>query len=334
MEAVTVPTPRWRLTIAGTDVSAELAPMALSITYTDNLEESADEVEVTLENRDRRWMHAWYPTKGDQLSLELGFAGQRLLPCGDFTIDEIELTGPPDRVTLRAQAVEVGEAMKTVKNRAWENTSLRQVVDTIASEHGLAVIGTIADLPFDRLTQTRTDLRFLQRLAEETGHVFSQRGLNLVFHRRDQLAAESPVANLTRADLSDWEFKDKVHGTYDKVVVLYHDPATRELVQAEAKSPDASFWSPDTLRVFRPCQSPAHAEAVANSLLSSANLDEVTARLTMAAGRPDLVAGVVVGLDGFGVLDGRYQVQKSTHRIERSSGYRTELELARVARSA
>ena len=49
---------------------------------------------------------------------------------------------------------------------------------------------------------------------------------------------------------------------------------------------------------------------------------------------PGLVAGINVELAGFGQLSGTWQVAKSVHRIDRSGGYVTELELRRVKAGA
>ena len=47
-------------------------------------------------------------------------------------------------------------------------------------------------------------------------------------------------------------------------------------------------------------------------------------------GRPDLVAGVSIELENFGVLSGKYAVEESRHEFSRS-GYITVLKLRKVA---
>jgi hypothetical protein len=47
-------------------------------------------------------------------------------------------------------------------------------------------------------------------------------------------------------------------------------------------------------------------------------------------GNPILVAGNNVELTGFGELSGKWHIKKSTHRIDRSGGYTTDLDLEKT----
>jgi uncharacterized protein len=43
-----------------------------------------------------------------------------------------------------------------------------------------------------------------------------------------------------------------------------------------------------------------------------------------------LVAGVNIDLMGFATFDGKYHIESSRHRLERSSGYTTEVEVRKL----
>ena len=59
-------------------------------------------------------------------------------------------------------------------------------------------------------------------------------------------------------------------------------------------------------------------------------LDRTSAEINVE-GDPGLAAGAVIELAGLGKLSGNYTITRATHRITRSDGYTTSLELKRVA---
>ena len=80
--------PHWLLSYAGKNISADVSKMVIEITYTDHESHLSDEIEVQFEDRDKRWQGPWYPSQGDLLNLQIGYADEPLLPCGNFEIDE------------------------------------------------------------------------------------------------------------------------------------------------------------------------------------------------------------------------------------------------------
>ena len=56
---------------------------------------------------------------------------------------------------------------------------------------------------------------------------------------------------------------------------------------------------------------------------------QVTGRIE-TEGTVLLVAGVNIDLMGFAIFDGKYHIESSRHRLERSSGYTTEIEVRKL----
>ena len=94
-----VPHPMFVLSYEQKNITSDITPYVRSVTYTDYLSGQSDEVEVELEDTDGRWVRAWYPGKGDRLTLKIGYEGEPLLPCGVFEIDEIEKNGVAKTLT-------------------------------------------------------------------------------------------------------------------------------------------------------------------------------------------------------------------------------------------
>ena len=156
--------PAFELAYNGKAITAGIAPYVLAITYTDHLTGESDELDVELEDTAGRWLDAWYPEKGANLTLSFGFLGRPLVKAGVFNVDEIELSGPPSVVRMRGLATGVQDAVRTRKGRAYEKTTLAAIAQRIAKRHKMKLIGKVEALQIDRATQYHeSDLQFLVR---------------------------------------------------------------------------------------------------------------------------------------------------------------------------
>ena len=177
-----VPHPVFMLSYGQKNITNDITPYVLSVTYTDYLSGQSDELEVELEDADGRWINAWYPGKGDTLSLRIGYEAAPLLPCGTFEIDEIEFARPPSTVSIRGLATGIRKSVRTRTGRAYENTTLAAIAQRIARRNRLTLTGKIRDIRIDRVTQYQErDVEFLTRLAREYGYAFKIVGSKLVF---------------------------------------------------------------------------------------------------------------------------------------------------------
>ena len=333
MEALTVPVPTFVLTYNTHDITADLTPFKLSVTYTDNLDgDESDSIELSLEDSDGRWWEAWYPAMGDQLNLKIGYEGRPLVDCGAFEIDEIEIDGPPSQVRIRALAASVMKDLRTNRGEAYEDTTLAGIAQAVATRHKLTVVGEIEPIPIQRVTQLHEeDLKFLKRVAREYGYAFNVRADKLTFYRLDKLRASSSIQVIQVTDLEKYTFRDKVKGTPKSATVAYHDPKKKQVIAYDVDSDGTVIATPsaDALKLNTRAESPEQAKAKAKAAIDHAN-DEATMATLNLWGNPKLVAGMNVELEGFGKLSGRYQIAKSRHELTRGSGYSTEIEVRRV----
>ncbi|MBF6559140.1 MAG: Cro/Cl family transcriptional regulator [Candidatus Binataceae bacterium] len=330
-----VRSPSWVLTYLGVNITADISSMVLSIIYTDALQGESGRLEIEIEDHDKRWQGPWYPTEGDAVNLLIGYAGEPMLPCGDFQVDELGLggisSGPPDVFHLRCLAAYITPAMRTLNSAGYENQTLLQIAGTIAGKYGYSVVGApdALNLSFARVTQRQeTDVAFLNRLAQTHNYNFTIRGSQLVFYSRATLEAAAPVATITRSDIVTFNFTNKTHRVYMGAQVSYQDPATKQLLtQRSVAAPTTPTG--DTLKLARRCENQQQALLKAQSALHRANMKRATAQLT-TIGATIYVAGNNVNVAGFGVNDGVYLIETARHRLTRATGYTTELEARRV----
>jgi uncharacterized protein len=329
--AYPVRAPQWVLTYEGVNITADISSMVTSITYLDRLDGASGTLEVELEDHDKRWQGAWQPTEGDQVNLMMGYAGSPLLPCGDFQVDDLSLTGPPDVFHLRCLAAYITPTMRTPNSAGYEGQTLTQIASKIASKHGLTLIGAsdTTNLTFARITQRQeTDLAFLRRLARAHNYEFTHRGKQLIFYPRSLLEASAPVATIGRSELLSFDFRLKTHRTYKAAEVSYQFADTKQLLtQTAAAETDVS--SVDTLKLVVRCENGQQANLKAISALHRENMVRASATVT-AVGSIAYAAGNVVTMQGFGFNDGPYLIESSRHRLERATGYTTEITMRSV----
>jgi len=326
-----VRSPQWVLTYAGINITTDISTMVLSISYTDNLSALSGEVELLIEDHDRKWQTTWYPSLGDELNLAMGYRGEGLLPCGDFQIDQLELAGPPDTFTMRCLAAFVTPAMRTRNSVGYEGQTLLGIAQTLAAKYGLVVVSApdVIDVVFERLTQKHeTDLGFLKRLAIEQGYDFTVRGSILVFYSRVTLEALIPVQTLDRTGLERFEFRNRTHSTYRSAQVAYHNLTSKSLIVQNA-SAIAPVVTADILKIVSRCENGPQALLKAQAALNASNMWFIDATLVMP-GSIAMASGITVNLTGFGEFDGVYIVLVANHRLDRVHGYTTRLEVSRV----
>ncbi|MEX3690082.1 phage late control D family protein [Paraburkholderia sp. BR14263] len=339
--ADTVDVPQGKVVVVyrSKDITNAISPYLLEAVYTDHIGGESDSVELELEDADRRWQNAWYPSFGDTLTVSIGYEGQPLLPCGVFEIDEIELKGPPDTVRVKALGAGVKRPVRTRAGRAYEDVTLADIAATIARRNKLTLRGKIETIRITRATQTwESDLTFLNRISAEYGYEFSVRGALLTFCKRSTLKAATSVLVVGRADLISYQFHDKVHSIFLASTVTYHDPHAKRTRRKRVSDPSSKLsaydhYSADELNLNVRAEDDTQAHLKAQAALERANDDQTGATLTHY-GNTKIAAGINILVQDFGRMNGKYSVTQSRHRFSRASGYSTETELKRVREAA
>ncbi|ATD64887.1 phage late control D family protein [Neisseria weixii] len=315
------------------DITADIKPYLLSLTYTDYLGGQSDELQVDFEDTDGRWLSGWYPEQGDALNLSLGDQFTGLVDLGSFEIAEIEYSHPPSVVSLKALSTGITKANRTLQAKAYEKTTLAKIVRMVSGRLKLKVDGECEHIEIERVTQYQErDIEFLARLAKQYGHTFKIAGDTLVFMSNAKLAEREPAAELLPADMIRVRLRDLIKGVPGKAVVTGYDPKTKKSHETERKArprrPNAKRGtSGDTLKIIpNKGESQAQTNARADAALADAQDEQCAGNVTVV-GNAKLVAGQVVMLKSHGKFSGRYMVKQARHSYDRMSGYTTDLEI-------
>jgi phage protein D len=320
----------------GKDISSDVSDQVLSIEYDDKIKGESDELNILLEDTDKRWQNSWYPEKGASLQLFIRDRYQQL-DCGTFVIDENEISGSidGDNFLIRALAAAYSKKMRSVVSRTHENKSIREIANTVAAGLGLTVQGTIKDFRPARTNQYReTDLQFLNRLASQYGYIFSVRGSQLIFTHYKEIEDRQPSLILNRTDLLRFNIKDSSHLTYKNGRIRYHVPQKKKVISFSTGDDDddtkaAESTAGDDLEMYDRCEDEEQAETIAAFGLHNANSKMVGGDISVP-GNPLILSGNNVQLQGIGKLSGIYNILGARHSISRDQGYGTTATLKRV----
>ena len=316
----------------GSDISKDIAPFLLSFTFTDNAKGKADDLAITLQDASGTWLQDWMPAKGDTITATiLKSDGQQMmsLPCGTFSVDQIEYSEPPTTFSIKGVSASVKKkAAHQKKTSTWENILLKDLIAEVAGRNGL---GIMLDPPpgdfIEQIDQTeQSDLDFLRELCADYGYGVKVQEGQLVVYDVAKYEAKGPVLTIERGDrrVLNVKFSSKDAKVYRKAVVKYHDAVKDEDYEGEYEDGDEE-GSERELEIYERVESQADAERVAEQRLIETNRKEITGSVSLV-GDVSLAAGLTVQVEGFGMFSGKYFINKATHKVD-NSGYTTSIEL-------
>ena len=317
----------------GVDISADISKHLIRLTYTDNASDKADDLQITLEDRDELWQGPWFPAKGAKLQVTITSAVDSLnFPLGSFEIDEITSSGKPSAVTIKAVSVGISSSIRREKkNKAWEGATLESIATEIAGGASMSLFYEADAVSYQRVDQRQeSDLAFLRRLCREAGLSIKVAQEKLVIFDEEQYEQRAPVATIRKSDwrVTSYSFTTKAQDVYRACRVCYHDPKTSEQLEYEFVPPEAPPVG-HTLEIKKRVESLDEARRVARKELRAKNRDEVTGQIGQV-GNPSLSGGLNVDVSGFGVFDGRNHIKTATHSVDGGGGYTTSVSLRRV----
>ena len=338
------------ITFAGADITKSIRPYMKSLSYTDNEADKADDPHIQLHDRDSIWMEKWLTEaieaasaaklKMDAVIVQENWRGDGkdvVLPCGEFELDNVVLSGPPATITIKGTSLPFSAPVRqTKKNKAWENTTLSTIANELAGANGMSCMYESAYDPFyKRVEQVdASDIDFLSRLCHDAGISLKATSSILVFFDQAAYEAKGPVITIQRGKAGGYtKYKLDVGAAdsqYSSCCVSYVDPSTGKCIEATAKIEDynADAKNNQQLEITAKVSSKDEAKTLAEKQLRLHNKYSKSATFTLP-GNPSLVAGVTVELKSWGAFSGKYIINQAVHTVG-GAGYTTQIKLRRV----
>jgi len=322
-------TPLWRLTVGGTDISATVRPLLLSLSVTDHLDADSDELEVRLDWRDRAIA---LPRRGVEIRLSLGYAETGLVAMPGFVVDELQYGQQGAGLTLiiRGRAADLRGPLRAPKSRSLEAGTLGDLVSRVAADNGLTpvVASDLAALAVGHVDQSaESDLHLVTRHARALGGAVKVADGRLVVTRVGAGVTAGTGRTLTAEtirmdEVGTWWVTDQDRDAAGSVAVPHHDLDTATTTWEVIENPE-SDGPPVEVRYGNAGADQARAQATGTA--EAAGRGGKTIRLDLP-GRPTLIAGGDIVLSGFGDgADGTWAVKSVSHTLD-GGGYRTSVE--------
>ena len=319
--------PAYRVEVDGSDITGILVKRLISLNLSDAAGVQSDRVTILLSDAELI-SRLREPSVGAELKVWLGY-GFSLKYMGLFIADRVEISGPPDVMSISAVASIHGETTsgKTVvteqKNRSWPvGTTLGALVSEVAADHGMrpAVSPSLSGIELPHIDQVdESDIHLLSRLALDLDAIAKPGDGQLVLAKRGESLSVGgqpmPTVPIALGDVSSWRSSRSLREAVGQVIAVWHDLDAGVPVECTTGS------GTPIQRLKQRYPSREAAQRAADAEFARTSRAGRALQLQMP-GNPDLVAEGTVNLSGFrSYLDGAWLVTRVEHSID-GSGYR------------
>ncbi|MQL50399.1 phage late control D family protein [Photorhabdus khanii] len=330
-------TPAFLLEIDNKDISERIQSRLMSLTMTDNRGFEADQLDIELDDADGTLM---LPSRGNVISLALGWRDQPLINKGRFTVDEIEHSGAPDKLTIRARSADFRESLNMRREESYHEKRIGDIVRTIAARNKLTadLHKDIEQVFINHIDQTNeSDSSFLTRLANQEGAIASVKNGKLIFIRQGQNKTASgqiiPALVITRQLGDSHNFTLSDRDAYTGVVANWLDtrkPERKHTLTVKRKNQEYTDKSKsylvgskdNALELSRIYADEVSAKRAAKVVWEKIQRGTATFSIQLARGRADLYPEIPIKVTGFKpeIDNTEWTLTTVTHTMNGSGG--------------
>jgi len=308
------------------DISGFIRSFVLDVSITQRLTDLATSLAVRIRDDEMKFQQdPMFNGIGDSLDVELFYENHtpdRRLSPGRFYLDRVELSSPPDVINLQAINRPLNMALSTKKTKTFSNVSLGQVVNAIASSHGLSVSGINENINFTNWEQKdKSDLEFLMDLARDFDHVFRFDNQGRIYFPSWELLDNANTAWVF--DKSNILDRPSLRFTLSNSRTYKNFEAGYGTSGGTANLVDPFVFSMDTVKGSVVYETFEQARLGARSLWRRSNASSQLVEFTIE-GNGLVKLGDNFFLSGYGKFDGNYQVQELRNSLS-DNGWLTEV---------
>ncbi|MEA1988962.1 MAG: contractile injection system protein, VgrG/Pvc8 family [Pseudomonadota bacterium] len=314
-----------------TDVSHKINPFLLSLRVIDLPGSTSDYIELILDDHAGKLKRQDF---GSEFEVSLGFEGESLVKTGNYIFDEVTFEGHPMKMRLLASSVDFLNNLKSSTSKTWSDTTLGEIVSTIAKKYGYtpSISDALASKPIEQLDQTsESDLQLLNRLASTYGAIFKAvQGFMIFKPKGNGLSVSGTPLNAVYIEpgmVTRWQVNDRGRPRYGAIRASYYDYNAALVKYVTVGDGDVV----EELKTTYASEEEAYSHAAAR--LQDRTMATVDGYLSLPA-----TPKVIKGLISEGVLelakfrtsvDGRYHITRVEHTLTKQSGYQLKVEFSK-----
>lgn len=306
----------------GVNISKQINNDLKSLSFTDNAQSAADDISITLQDKDGKWLKDWVCETSDQVkakitSINWNKEGEVISKdCGTFIVDEPEYSIVPGTFSLNAISIPANTNFKdTQKSKTWKKATVSKIAQTIANNSGLSLhYDAIMNPRIDTKEQSAvSDMQFLQDLCNENGLVLKIYNNKLIIFSPGEYEQKKSVLTITKDMLSPPStFKRTLTDSgYDGARLRYKKSdgtlITTEFFPTGRKT--------KVLELNDNVDNIAEGLNLCKSKLREKNIKEYTASLTIPGLFNVYASDCITLKNDFGIFNGKYFVEKMQQSI-------------------
>ena len=316
----------------GKRIDTKLAEYLQSFSYTDVASGESDSLSLNINDRDRKWIKSWFPSKGDTMAATIIMKNwskegdTQKLSCGSFVIDDFSFSGTPVKLKLEALALPADSSFKeTQRTKTYEKTTLENIGQEVANRASIKLYYEAPRIPIEKVEQSeKDDCSFYNELVKLYGFAMKIYKNKIVVFNEATYEKKKSVATLTEQNIEpNWSWNTKLCRTYTGAKYEYTNNDKNQTIKVEVGGGNR------ILKVTDAASNASEAERITLAKINEANKGDTTMSVTMTRANRKIIATSCVTIKGFGKLDGKYYVEKVTWDI--GSGCKQKLDLRRVA---
>ncbi|KGQ36823.1 phage late control D family protein [Gallibacterium genomosp. 1] len=355
-------TPQFKISVTSKNKKQEITKIVserlMQLTLIDNRGFEADEIDLQLSDHNGALM---LPSRGAIIDIAIGWKGKQLVPKGSYIVDEIQYSGSPDTLTIRAKSADLRGSLHSKKERSFHRITFGKLIEQLAKENNLEPLCSpdFKDKLIDHLDQTNeSTINLLSRLAEEYDAIATVKNGKLLFMPTGKGKTVNnkplPPILITRQAGDSFNFSLIESDNYTAVRAYWYDMNTgkkgeviidknseiqrknvitktgkvsknkqKVLVQHQPVESDAD----QMLTLRNTYTSEKRAINSAKAAFNKMKHGVASFSLTLAYGRPELIPELPVTVQGFkGMIDSsEWIISKVTHNIDKD-GYISQVE--------
>ena len=316
------------VTVAGTNITATLMPVLISLSVSDKVGTHSDTASLEIDDTDGRIV---LPRIGAPVIVALGWEGEGVRVVFTGTVDEVKSSGSRGSgrtLSISAKGMDTTKKPKEGQQRHFDETTVEDILKEAGQTAGVTEIDIDPSLaPITRKYFEMRDESFIhmgERLAREIGGNFRVSGTRAIMSKRGGTYTAAVVAAWGR-NLHGWDLSPALGRTqYNKLRARWYDPKKAAWQETE----EATSLPVDARHDHR------YAKADAQEAGQQTDSDKATSERDAGEGSVTIEGDTAAIPDGLCIVtgarpgvDGAYRIESVTHSYSRGGGFVTELSL-------
>ena len=303
------------------------------ISITDSAVGEGDNVDITIEDKDRKMLYEYYPGADDMITCTIylyRMDGGRTGVIGNrsFHLDQFGYSDYPSKMTLRGVSIPKNSTFaKTPQTKTWQNITLENIIWKICSKYRLRLYFEQGFNPVIVKSEQSNapDLSYIYSLCQTYGNGMKIYSDKLVVFAEEPYERKAAVRTVGHRDILDGSFSARFNLTrqysgyeyeYDEGGV-HHIKSKYFIVKPEIK-----------ISVGQ-CDSERDGILKGQAKVNEANRDLQMINFEIM-GDPKMVPTATFNLSGYGGLDGKYYINKTVSKFSASGGFTQEIEARKI----